>query len=119
MKKLILLTILMVLCLGTAAWAATVTWNASVGASGYEIQWRALGAPTWTSVDAGNVLTWTTPASWVAGTRYEIKARAYTGPVATRSYSGDSDTLRWTLEPASVIVELPSSPKQMIFNFGP
>jgi hypothetical protein len=119
MKRLTILIILaMVLCC-SVAWAATVTWNASVGASGYEIQWRALGAPTWTAVDAGNVLTWTTPTSWVAGTRYEIKARAYTGPVATRSFSGDSDTLRWTLEPSSVIVELPSSPRQMIFNFGP
>jgi hypothetical protein len=120
MKRLTLTAILaMVLCLGTAAWAWEVKWDASTGASGYELQYRVLAAPAWTTVDVSTATAWTIPTTWVPGTRYEVKCRAYVGPVATRSYSGDSSTLRWTYPVASTVVEYPDVPKQLIIQFGP
>jgi len=120
MRKLTLLAILaMVLCLGTGAWASTLTWNASAGATGYTIYYKTLASTTWTEVDVLNVTTWTIPASLPAGVRHCFKARAYVGPVATRSFSGDSDEIRYTIPGPTVVVELPESPKSMLFTFGP
>jgi hypothetical protein len=118
MKRLTVLMILaMALCLVTSAWASSLSWTASTGATGYVILYKNLAATTWTEVDVLNVTTWTLPASLTAGTRYCFKARAYVGPVATRSFRGDSDEIRYTVPGPTVVVELPESPKSMLFYF--
>ena len=120
MKRLSLLIVIlvMILCCSTA-WAYQLKWDASTGAAGYEISYKTLAATTWTTADAGALLTWVIPVTLVKGTRYEFKARAYVGPVATRSYSGDSDILRWTIPLDSAVIEYPDAPRQVIIQFGP
>jgi alpha-tubulin suppressor-like RCC1 family protein len=72
-----------------------VSWTAEPGATDYELQWRARGAPSWTS--AG----WTTGTSvTVSGltndTTYEFQVRARDGNgVTVWSYSYQGTPRRW------------------------
>lgn len=121
MKKL--LTILAV-CLVGLLWSSfaigwTLNWTASSGAAGYQVSYKILAASTYTQVDAGNVVQWTIPSTLIKGTRYEFFIQAYVG--TPRSYSGDSDHIRWTFPTDPVIIEVPyqSPPTQIIINVGP
>jgi hypothetical protein len=113
MKKLIVLSAL--LLISTTAFASQLLWSASVGATGYEVSYKPLAATEWVIVDIGNVTAWTTPATLVKGTRYEFFIRAYAGN--PKSYSGDSDHIRWTVPTDPVIVEIPPAPSSIIIKF--
>lgn len=118
MKKLIF-TLAIVFGMASMAHAGwTLSWTGSTGASGYQVEWKTLAGTTFTPVDVGTATTWAIPATWVKGTRYEMKVKAYVG-TTTKSYSGDSDLLRWTYPQDPVVVELPAAPSQMILNFTP
>lgn len=114
MKKLII-TLAIVFGMASMAQGATLSWTGVTGAAGYEVEWKVLNGTTWTVADNGTAVSWTTPTSWVKGTRYEMRCRAYVG--SPKSYGGYSDTLRWTYPQDPVVIELPAAPSQMILNF--
>ena len=120
MKKL--LSILFVLLVGTL-WSSfaigwTLNWDASSGATGYRVSYKTLAATIYTQVDAGNVIQWTIPSTLVKGTRYEFFVQAYAGTTA-KSYSGDSDHIRWTYPNDPIVIELPAPASSIIINFAP
>lgn len=117
MKKL--LCVLAVLAFAVPAFAGfNLEWQAAAGATGYRVSYKTLAATTYTQVDAGNVVSWPIPTTLVKGTRYEFYVQAYTG-TTTKSYSGDSDHLRWTYPADPTVIELPAAPSSLIINFTP
>ncbi len=68
---------------------ATVNWNAVVGSNGYNVQYRAVGAPTFTAF-AGNPVTVGTSANLTglsASTNYEVQIQNICTPVLSSAYS--------------------------------
>jgi hypothetical protein len=114
MKKLIVFAILLFASTAMAAdWK--LGWIASTGATGYEVSYKPLTATVWSANDVGNVTSWTMPTTLVKGTRYEFFVRAYAGN--PKSYSGDSDHIRWTYPADPVTVEMPAPPSSLIIKF--
>jgi hypothetical protein len=113
MKKLLIIALLLIAVpSGAADW--TLQWNSSTGAAGYEVSYKTLAANTYTVADVATATSWVLPATLVKGTRYEFFVRAYTA--APKSYSGDSDHVRWTYPRDPLIVELPEQTGTVILN---
>ncbi len=110
MKKFLIA--LAILAIAVPSFAATLSWDASIGAEGYQVNYRAIGAPNWTPVTVTAISFDLDTLPLVAGTRYEFQVFA----TAAGSTSGGSDIIRWTLEGAPAIVEIFESPKSLIFN---
>lgn len=105
--------------LATSAMASdwTLVWDASTGATGYEVSYKPVAATVYAVIDTGAATQLAMPAVLTKGTRYEFFVRAYTGTGATKSYSGESDHLRWTYPKDPIVVEMPAQPQQIIINF--
>lgn len=117
MKKL--LFVLAVMIFAVPAFAGfNLEWQAASGASGYRVSYKPLSATTYVQVDVTNAISWPIPATLVKGTRYEFFVQAYTG-TTTKSYSGDSDHLRWTYPLDPTVIELPAAPSSLVINFTP
>lgn len=118
MKKTlsILAVLAMVLCVGTVAHAYKLTWTVAGTYDGCDVYWRQAGSTTaFTKVDVGKVTSYVIDSlPLVKGTRYEFYVDAY----YKGSFSGPSDTLRWTFPADSVVVEYPDAPKSVILQFG-
>lgn len=119
MKKLILaLTIFFCLAFTGVANAWTINWQVIGGGDGVVLFYRALGAPTWTDLDIGNVATYDLDTlGLVAGTRYEFTLQVYVG--APPSYSGNSDIIRWTYPAPPVVIETITAPVQVTITINP
>jgi hypothetical protein len=115
MKKLLIASAILLFASTAMAAEWKLGWNATTGAAGYEVSYKTLAATTYTKVDAGNVLEWTIPTTLVKGTRYEFFIRAYAGN--PKSYSGESDHIRWTVPNDPVIIEIPPAPSSIIIKF--
>jgi hypothetical protein len=114
MKKLLGIIFILSLLFVGQVYAASLQWTASTGAAGYQVSYKTLAATTYTVVDVGNVVQWTIPTTLVKGTRYEFFVNVYAG--TPKSYSGDSDHIRWTMPRDPVIIELPEGPNTIILN---
>ena len=111
MKKLVALLVL----LPSFASAESLGWDAAPGAEGYELTWGEVGQPAQPVVDVGNVTSYDLDAlGLTVGTRYEFSLRSYA--YTPRSYSSPSDSLRWTQEPAPVVIETLGRPVQIMIN---
>jgi hypothetical protein len=114
MKRLLIIALLLIAVpAGAADW--TLSWNASTGAAGYEVSYKPLAASTYTVADVATATSWVLPVTLVKGTRYEFFVRAYTA--APKSYSGDSDHLRFTYPKDPLVIEMPANPNQIIIEF--
>jgi hypothetical protein len=109
-------TIAIVLLFASTAMAWELQWDASTGAAGYEVAYKTLVATTPTKVDVGNVTKWAVPDTLTKGTRYEFWVRAYAGN--PKSFSGDSDHLRWTYPLDVQTIEIPAAPGRLVIEFG-
>jgi hypothetical protein len=113
MKKLLIIALLLIAVpAGAADW--TLSWTASTGAAGYEVSYKTLAATTYTVADVATATSWVLPVTLVKGTRYEFYVRAYTA--APKSYSGDSDHIRFTYPRDPLIIELPEQTGTVILN---
>lgn len=76
-----------------ASCAITYSWNAVIGASGYELKYKISSASQWTTVDVGNVTTYTL-TGLQSNTNYKAKlaARCSNGSVGTSTPSVSSTT---------------------------
>jgi hypothetical protein len=115
MKRHLLIIALLLLVLPCAAADWTLSWTASTGAAGYEVSYKTQAANTYTVADVATATSWVLPVTLVKGTRYEFFVRAYTA--APKSYSGESDHLRFTYPKDPITVEMPANPNQIIIEF--
>ena len=113
MKKLI--TILVIVFCSTIAYAWDLQWNPVANADGVVVYYKELSDATFQQVDVGNVTLCNLDSMGrTQGVRYEFYLQAYTGD--PRSYSGDSDHIRWTYPTDPVVVEMMDRPVQIIIN---
>jgi hypothetical protein len=116
MKKSII-TLAIIALLAAPAFSATLDWDNSTGATGYEVRYRVVGAPTWTIVPNLLVSEMSIDSlPLVVDTRYEFQVFGTAG--TPKSYSAGSDFIRWTKEPAPIVIETLARPKQLIINFA-
>ena len=115
MKKLLLIIAILSIALPCTAADWSLKWDAVTGDAGYEVSYKTLAASTYTVSDVANVTSWIIPATFIKGTRYEFYVRTYAG--TPKSYSGDSDHIRWTYPATPAVIEMPANPTQLIIEF--
>jgi hypothetical protein len=114
MKKLIIIAILL---FASTSFAWELRWDAVTGATGYRVSYRPVTSTVPGLEDVGNVTKWTIPTTLTPGTRYEFWVQAYVG-TTNKSYSGDSDHIRWTYPLPVQTIELPAAPQRLVIEFG-
>ena len=113
MKKLILV-LLAIVFLTTAASAWTLRWDAVTGVDGYTMFWKDLSETAFSEVNVQNNVEYDlTPLNLAVGTRYEFYLTAH----SQGSTSAESDHLRWTVPVTPIVVELPDSPQRLVIEF--
>ena len=111
MKKLFLI-LAMVFCASCVS-AYTISWDAVDGADGYVLYYAPVDNWTLTELDTlQNTEVDLDALNLQKGTRYEFYVRLYVGD--PKSYSGESDHLRWTYPEDPKIIELPEDQKVII-----
>jgi len=110
MKKLFLI-LAMVFCASCVS-AYTISWDAVSGAGGYQLYWSEIGGTVNELDTMQNTEVDLDAIGLVKGTRYEFYVRLYVGD--PRSYSGESDHLRWTYPADPAIIELPEDQRVII-----
>jgi len=111
MKKLFLI-LAIILCASTAS-AWTISWDTVSGADGYQLSYGLVDTQVFTDLDMGTQTSQDLDSlGLIKGDRYEFYVRVYVGN--PRSYSGESDHLRWTYPSDPKIIELPEDQKVII-----
>jgi hypothetical protein len=113
MKKTLIALALVFAATTSHAWQ--LKWDATTGAAGYRVSYKTLAATTYTQVDVGNVTTFNLDnINLVQGQRYELFVQGYAG--TPKSYSGESDHLRWTYPATPIIVEMMGQPVNIVIQ---
>jgi hypothetical protein len=112
MKKLIILAI--VFC-ASLSYGWDLTWDAIPNADGVVVYYKELSDATYQQMDVGNVTACTLDTMGLTqGVRYEFYLQAYSGD--PRSYSGESDHIRWTYPSDPIVIEMLGRPVQITIN---
>jgi len=109
-KKLIL--ILAIIFCASYVSAYTISWDAVPEAEGYQLYWSEIGGSVNELDTMQNTSVDLDAIGLIRGTRYEFYVRLYVGD--PRSYSGESDHLRWTYPEEPRIIELPEEQRVII-----
>ena len=114
MKKLILCLALAVILIASPAFAWKIQWQVTGPSDGVVMTYHPVSDPAQAAVvDAGTATQVDLDTlSLTVGTRYEFFLQAYTG--TPRSFSGESDHIRWTYPTATVIIEMSGAPVNII-----
>ena len=111
MKKLFATVLIILFPIIVSAW--TISWDSLSGADGYQLSYGLVTDQVYTNLDMGSQTSQDLDALGLTkGERYEFYVQVYTGD--PKSYSGESDHIRWTYPIDPQIIELPTNQKVII-----
>ena len=111
MKKLFVILAIILCASYASAW--TIHWDALPDADGYQLSYGLVTDQVYIKLDMHSLTMQDLDSlNLVKGERYEFYIQAYVGD--PKSYSGESDHLRWTYPSDPKIIELPEDQKVII-----
>ena len=113
MKRLILCLALLLIASPAFAWK--MQWQVTGQIEGSALFYQQVGTTNAIEQDAGMAIEYDLDTLGLTpGVRYEFWLRAYTG--TPKSYSGDSNHIRWTYPTAPTVIEMLGAPVNIIIN---
>ena len=118
MKRLIIIVAIVTMAFASTAMAAgpwKLQWSPEPNKDGAMLFWKAVSDTGFVSLDIGNVDEYDlAPLPLAPDTRYEFYVQFYKGD--PKSFSGESDHIRWTFPSPPIVIDMQGRPTQIIIN---